>query len=261
MAHNASMLRKLKTPRTDLPSLYRLQPQPQDDMGPSREKIPKLNSSRDAYQLRRCKAIKNFGVVEDPAKTSKVIVHDLNQMEVDQHTELKNASKQTFRTMGGGGAAATAAAVSATTASGSQKYQSKVSLSNQASKTTRSSIVTSNVKKQQHSPDTEYKDSKVTKEVKEIKESKEAREPKETKPHKDNEAKSPRGNHSHRSSRNTTANRTKTYFDKYLKFAFDLSTPEGVKQLEDHFFPTPHPVDQNTTAPSQQSRSAESNGN
>ncbi|KAH8317822.1 hypothetical protein KR074_011163 [Drosophila pseudoananassae] len=257
MAHNSSMFRKIKAPRTDLPSIYQHQPQPQDDMGPTREKAPKLNSSRDAYQLRRCKATKNFGVVEDSSKTSKVIVHDLNRMEVDQHIEVKNASKHTFRTMGGGGAAA----VSATTASGSQKFQSKVSLTNQASKTTRSSIVTSNVKKQQHSPDMEYKDSKVIKEVKEIKESKEARGPKETKPHKDKEAKTPKGNHSHRSSRHTTANRTKTYFDKYLKFAFDLSTPEGVKQLEDHFFPTPHPVDQKTTAPSEQSRSAESNGN
>ncbi|XP_034472970.1 uncharacterized protein LOC117780523 [Drosophila innubila] len=30
---------------------------------------------------------------------------------------------------------------------------------------------------------------------------------------------------------------TKVFFDKYLKFAYDLSTPTGVRQLEDHFFP------------------------
>ncbi|KAH8403396.1 hypothetical protein KR222_011860, partial [Zaprionus bogoriensis] len=34
---------------------------------------------------------------------------------------------------------------------------------------------------------------------------------------------------------------TKVFFDKYLKFAYDLSTPSGVRQLEEHFFPTdPH---------------------
>jgi len=38
---------------------------------------------------------------------------------------------------------------------------------------------------------------------------------------------------------------TKVFFDKYLKFAYDLSTPTGVRQLEEHFFPnqsncTPH---------------------
>ncbi|XP_017847197.1 uncharacterized protein LOC108603151 [Drosophila busckii] len=30
---------------------------------------------------------------------------------------------------------------------------------------------------------------------------------------------------------------TKLFFDKYLKFAYDLSTPEGVRKLEAHFFP------------------------
>ncbi|KAH8392816.1 hypothetical protein KR215_001855, partial [Drosophila sulfurigaster] len=30
---------------------------------------------------------------------------------------------------------------------------------------------------------------------------------------------------------------TKVFFDKYLKFAYDLSTPSGVRQLEEHFFP------------------------
>lgn len=30
---------------------------------------------------------------------------------------------------------------------------------------------------------------------------------------------------------------TKIFFDKYLKFAYDLSTPSGVRQLEEHFFP------------------------
>lgn len=30
---------------------------------------------------------------------------------------------------------------------------------------------------------------------------------------------------------------TKIFFDKYLKFAYDLSTPDGVRQLEAHFFP------------------------
>ncbi|KAL7740305.1 hypothetical protein ACLKA6_018751 [Drosophila palustris] len=30
---------------------------------------------------------------------------------------------------------------------------------------------------------------------------------------------------------------TKVFFDKYLKFAYDLSTPTGVRQLEEHFFP------------------------
>lgn len=31
---------------------------------------------------------------------------------------------------------------------------------------------------------------------------------------------------------------TKIFFDKYLKFAYDLSTPDGVRQLEAHFFPS-----------------------
>ncbi|KAH8263540.1 hypothetical protein KR044_010262, partial [Drosophila immigrans] len=33
---------------------------------------------------------------------------------------------------------------------------------------------------------------------------------------------------------------SKLFFDKYLKFAYDLSTPTGVRQLEDHFFPKEH---------------------
>ncbi|KRF98318.1 uncharacterized protein Dwil_GK27145 [Drosophila willistoni] len=32
-------------------------------------------------------------------------------------------------------------------------------------------------------------------------------------------------------------NHTKNFFDKYLKCAYDLSTPEGVRKLEAHFFP------------------------
>ncbi|KAH8325902.1 hypothetical protein KR067_009929 [Drosophila pandora] len=269
MAHNATMSRKSKALRTDLPSIYHQQPQtqPQDDMGPPREKISKLNASRDVHHLRRCMTTKHC-VVDCSSKNSKVIVHDLNRMDVDQHIDLGHAAKHTFRTMGGGGgAAAAAAAISAAAASGSQKYQSKVSLSKEASKTTRSSIATSSVKKQPASPAKDFRDLKVSKDVKEIKEFKElreAREHKELKPHKDKEikeVKSPKGNHTHRHPRHTTANRTKTYFDKYLKFAFDLSTPEGVKQLEDHFFPNPQPGDQNTLAPGDISQSAESKGN
>lgn len=231
-------------------------------MGPPREKISKLNASRDVHHLRRCKTTKHC-MVECSSKNSKVIVHDLNRMDVDQHIDLGHAAKHTFRTMGGGGgAAAAAAAVSAAAASGSQKYQSNPT--KETSKTTRSSMATSGVKKKPASPTKDYTDLKVSKDVKEFKELREAREHKESKPHKDKEikeAKSPKGTHSHRHPRHTTANRTKTYFDKYLKFAFDLSTPEGVKQLEDHFFPNPQPGDQNSLAPGDISQWTESKGN
>ncbi|BFF95881.1 uncharacterized protein DMAD_13189 [Drosophila madeirensis] len=40
------------------------------------------------------------------------------------------------------------------------------------------------------------------------------------------------------------SNRNKSFFDRYLKFAYDLSTPEGVRQLEAHFFPTDVLADQ-----------------
>ncbi|SPP79447.1 uncharacterized protein LOC117582579 [Drosophila guanche] len=44
------------------------------------------------------------------------------------------------------------------------------------------------------------------------------------------------------------SNRNKSFFDKYLKFAYDLSTPEGVRQLEAHFFPTDILADQPSTS-------------
>ncbi|EDV99345.1 uncharacterized protein LOC6566551 [Drosophila grimshawi] len=58
---------------------------------------------------------------------------------------------------------------------------------------------------------------------------------KETKsPHKaDNAAPHPTRN------KNQSHN-SKVFFDKYLKFAYDLSKPDGVRQLEAHFFPAEH---------------------
>lgn len=59
-----------------------------------------------------------------------------------------------------------------------------------------------------------------------------------TKAHK--ERKSPeKGDAPHRPVRTKAQTQnTKIFFDKYLKFAYDLSTPTGVRELEEHFFPT-----------------------
>lgn len=59
-----------------------------------------------------------------------------------------------------------------------------------------------------------------------------------TKVHK--ERKSPeKGDAPHRPVRTKAQSQnTKMFFDKYLKFAYDLSTPTGVRELEEHFFPT-----------------------
>ncbi|XP_064535157.1 uncharacterized protein LOC135426098 [Drosophila montana] len=51
---------------------------------------------------------------------------------------------------------------------------------------------------------------------------------------------------------------TKVFFDKYLKFAYDLSTPDGVRQLEAHFFPAEtHQSKQNTRKKSDSGDSSE----
>ncbi|TDG49936.1 hypothetical protein AWZ03_003712 [Drosophila navojoa] len=50
---------------------------------------------------------------------------------------------------------------------------------------------------------------------------------------------------------------TKIFFDKYLKFAYDLSTPDGVRQLEAHFFPTDNPANRQTRKKSESGDTSE----
>ncbi|KAH8412811.1 hypothetical protein KR009_005878 [Drosophila setifemur] len=223
MAHNTTLPRKPKFVRMEPPPMFL--PNQSNEPAPPKEKIQKLSGCRDIQSQRRVKSNKLQQGVEPPSGNSKVLVHDLNRLEVDQHGNLPQASKNANRSVGVG-----------VTAAGSQKFVSKLSLSNQTSKSTRSTLV----------PHKESKDIKEFKAHKESKEPREHREPKEPKKHKDsNEPKETKvkGESKSLSHRHTTS-RSKSYFDKYLKFAFDLSTPEGVKQLEAHFFPN-QPSEQN----------------
>ncbi|XP_016976006.1 uncharacterized protein LOC108042303 [Drosophila rhopaloa] len=238
MAHNAALTRKAKSTRLENPPMSQTYRQQANDVGMPKEKVPKMSNNR------RNKSSKQQ-VQDSPTTQSKAV----GQM---SHFDLTRASKNPIRAAGGGGAAAVA-----------PKYQSKVNLSNQQSKTLRTPVLsTGRAQKLTPKEIKEFRETeefKMLNEPKEIRELKEAREfrdfkelkeakehktlhePKESKEHKESKDSRLRGapkspNLSHRNSRHNS-NRTKNYFDKYLKFAFDLSTPDGVQKLEAHFFP------------------------
>ncbi|XP_017859437.1 PREDICTED: uncharacterized protein LOC108611360 [Drosophila arizonae] len=50
---------------------------------------------------------------------------------------------------------------------------------------------------------------------------------------------------------------TKIFFDKYLKFAYDLTTPDGVRQLEAHFFPADNHANRQTRKKSESGDTSE----
>lgn len=218
MAHNPTGTRKSKSTRFEHPS----KTHQVNDIEQPKEKVPRMTISREGH--RRVKATSQQ-VLDTP---SKIIVKDLHRLGVCQ---MVSVSKSQARATGGG-----------TGAPGGQKYHRDPSLTPPSAKTTRSSVTTASGQKLTPKESlgfrtlTEHKDYKTLKEFKELKEPKPQKEPKE--PQAKGAEKSP--NVSHRHSRHQ-AERTKNYFDKYLKFAFDLSTPEGVKQLEAHFFPDQDP--------------------
>ncbi|XP_016931564.2 uncharacterized protein [Drosophila suzukii] len=234
MSHNPTLIRKAKSTRMDNPSMTQAYRQQVNEYGLPKEKIPKMSN------VRRTKTSKQQ--VPEPPKD---IVHDMSR--ISNHFDMTQASKNAIRVAGGGNAAV------------APKYQSRVHLSDEPSKTVRPPVTTASfqkltpkeIKELKETKDIKvYKEPKETRGLKEPKESrehrehkepKESREPKELKELKEPKEPKTKGgdkspNLSHRSTRSST-NRTKNYFDKYLKFAFDLSTPEGVQKLEDHFFP------------------------
>ncbi|KAH8351990.1 hypothetical protein KR084_001007 [Drosophila pseudotakahashii] len=253
MAHNSALIRKVKSTRLEDPSMIQTYRQQVN------ETIPKvINNRRSQTSKQRV------------PESSKDINHKMGR--ISNPFDLAQSSKNAIRVAGGGGAAVTS------------KYQSRVSLNNQPSKTVRTSVTTASFQKLTTKEIKELKETrefkvikepkeirgfkepgeirgfkepkeiqcfKEPKELKELREHRERKEPrdpkelkelKEPKDSKDSKAKgadkSP--NLSHRSTRHST-NRTKNYFDKYLKFAFDLSTPDGVQKLENHFFPNQNP--------------------
>ncbi|XP_016963282.1 translation initiation factor IF-2 [Drosophila biarmipes] len=237
MSHNSAATRKAKSTRLENPSLTQAHRQQVKDYGVPKEKIPKMSNSR------RTRTSKHQ--VPEPPKDI-----DQHMSQLCKHFEVAQASKNSIRVAGGGNAAV------------APKYQSRVNLNNQPSKLVRPSVTSTSLLKPTPKEIKEFRETKdiaivkeprETRGLKEAKESREARDyrepkdykeareprdPKELKESKDPKAKAAEKSpsHSHRSTRSST-NRTKNYFDKYLKFAFDLSTPEGVQKLEDHFFP------------------------
>ncbi|KAH8249386.1 hypothetical protein KR032_009144 [Drosophila birchii] len=215
MAHNPPVVtRKTKSSRLGYSSRSL---QITDNESP-KEKVPKMTSTRDVQTVRRAKATGQVA----PNTATKTTATDLQRLGV---CHIVGPFKT--RVTGGGGGAAPG-----------QKYHREQSHTPPTPKTTRTIVTHPAVPKltpkeiRALREQVEVKDFKNTKEYKDVKEAKTPKEPKETQAK--GADKSP--NLSHRHSRHQS-DRTKNYFDKYLKFAFDLSTPEGVKQLEAHFFP------------------------
>ncbi|KAI8043093.1 hypothetical protein M5D96_004419 [Drosophila gunungcola] len=236
MAINAGLTRKTKCTRLENPPMSQsYRQQVNDDFGQPKEKIPKMSNNR------RNKSSKQQ--VQDPPTTrTKAVGPDTNQMNYFDQTR---ASKNPIRAVGGGGGAAVVA----------QKYQSRLDLNNQASKTIRPPETSGSIQKLTLKEIREFKEPKLVKEpketrelqeTKEFKELKELREPQAHKAPKD--AREKVANKSPNRASRHNSNRTKNYFDKYLKFAFDLSTPEGVQQLDAHFFPN-QSIGQDPNAP------------
>ncbi|KAH8367026.1 uncharacterized protein LOC110187315 [Drosophila serrata] len=212
MAHNPTVVtRKSKSSRM----VYPPRTQQVTDIETPKEKVPKISTPRDVQTVRRSKVTSQI----IPNIVNKTTVKDVHRLGVCQ---MVSHSKTQARVAGGGGGGATQG----------QKHHREQSYIPASPKTTRSVVTTPAVQK------STPKESRALKEQTEIKNNKEHKDLKEAKAHKEPQPKgadkSP--NLSHRHSRHQSE-RTKNYFDKYLKFAFDLSTPEGVKQLEAHFFP------------------------
>ncbi|XP_039481760.1 chromodomain-helicase-DNA-binding protein 7 [Drosophila santomea] len=236
MAFNSAPHRKAKPTRLKNPLVIPTYQQQGTDCGLAKEKVPKMGSKRGTRNGALSKA-------QAPEPTSKDTIHDMTR--INNHIDLAQASKNPIRAAGGGNAQV------------APRYQSAGNVGSQPLNTVRSSVPRSSHPKP--SPK-ETRDCKETKELvfkdpkemrapkepksfrhfkepKDQKETKESKEPMESKDQKAKGAdKSP--NITHRTARHNT-NRTKNYFDKYLKFAFDLSTPEGVQKLDAHFFPDP----------------------
>ncbi|EDV54539.2 uncharacterized protein LOC6548831 [Drosophila erecta] len=252
MAFNSAPHRKAKPTRLKNPLVSTAYQQQGNDCGLSKEKVPKMGAKRST----RNEALSKAQAAEPTAKDT---VHDMSR--ISNHIELARASKNPIRAAGGGNAQV------------APRYQSGVSVGSQPLNTVRASVPRAShpklapkeVRDGREAKELVFNDPHGSKEVagpkeakgfrhcraptdqKELKEPKEPREPKQPMPmeSKDQKArcadKSP--NITARTARHNT-NRTKNYFDKYLKFAFDLSTPEGIQKLEAHFFP-----DQDPTAP------------
>ncbi|XP_017120655.1 uncharacterized protein LOC108141687 [Drosophila elegans] len=234
-----AMTRKAKCTRLENPPMSQsYRQQVNDDFGQPKEKVPKMSNNR------RNKSSKQQ--VQDPPTTrTKAVGPDTNQM---NYFDLTRASKNPIRAFGGGGGAAVVA----------QKYQSRLDLNNQTSKTIRPPVTTGSIQKLTPKEIREFRESKELKsamepketrelqETKEFKELKELREPQAHKAPKD--AREKVANKSPNRASRHNSNKTKNYFDKYLKFAFDLSTPEGVQKLDAHFFPN-QSIGQDPNAP------------
>ncbi|KAH8255326.1 hypothetical protein KR038_001115 [Drosophila bunnanda] len=215
MAHNPTVVtRKSKASRM----VYPPRSQQVTDNEPPKEKVPKISSPRDVQTVRRGKVTGHM----IPNIVTKTTANDLHRLGVCQ---MIGQSKTQARVAGGGGGSAIQA----------QKHHREQLFIPASAKTTRSVVTTSTNQKltpKESRALREQTEIKKTKEHKDLKEAKALKVPKD--PQAKGADKSP--NLSHRHSRHQS-DRTKNYFDKYLKFAFDLSTPEGVKQLEAHFFP------------------------
>ncbi|XP_017043884.1 uncharacterized protein LOC108089913 [Drosophila ficusphila] len=252
MAQNIISTRKSKSTRLEMPPMSPTYRQYDNDYGLPKDKIPKMSKRRSNKSSMQ------------PFEEPPIFVNDKIKNHCDH---LPRPSKNPIKRTEG-------------SVSMSSKYQSRDNMSNISSKTVDSSVTTGSFRKRTPNEIKEQKESKeikVNKEAKQIqdfrdtkefkefkehrehktgKEPRESKEPKEIKEHKESRvkggAKSP--TISHRTSRHNT-NHTKNYFDKYLKFAFDLTTPEGVRKLEEHFFPNqPLGQDPNATGSSNLNR-------
>nr|NP_610039.1 uncharacterized protein Dmel_CG15475 [Drosophila melanogaster]AAF53901.1 uncharacterized protein Dmel_CG15475 [Drosophila melanogaster] len=222
MAHNSTLQRKTKLTRLENPLVAPTYQQQGNGCGLAKEKVPKMNAKRFTRPSKTQAA--------EPAP--KDTIHD--NAKICNHFDLCRASKNPIRAAGGGNTQVVS------------KYQSAVSVSNQPVRSTvprathpklapkevreARELIFKDLKEARAAK--EPKDFRHVKETKDQQDPKEPKEPKVPKEPKDLKASGARQN----------INRTKNYFDKYLKFAFDLSTPDGIQKLEDHFFPNQDPT-------------------
>ncbi|XP_017082360.2 uncharacterized protein LOC108115435 [Drosophila eugracilis] len=223
MANNSSMIHKTKSSRLENPSIAQTYKRQVNQYGLVQEKIPKMSNNR------RTKSSKQL-VPEPSTSHNKDITH--------KKGTIQDISRISHRLE---------------SASVAPKPQTRVTLNNQPSKAAPLPVTKPSSQKLTPREIGELKETtkiKLFKDLKEIRginepkkfkelrEYKESRELKDLKGTKDVKLKGvdKPANPGHRSTRHNS-NRTNNFFDKYLKFAFDLSTPEGVKKLEEHFFP------------------------
>ncbi|EDX05629.1 protein spalten [Drosophila simulans] len=224
MAHNSTLQRKAQN--SGMTPTF---PQLGNGCGLAKEKVPKMSTKR------LTRPSKNQAGEPAPKDT----IHD--NARICNYFDLTRASKNPIRAAGGGNTQV------------APKYQVAVSVSNApvrstVPRATAPNLASKEVRDCKETRELIFKDLKDARaamepkdfrHVKEPKDQKEPKEPKEPKaPKEPKESKDLKGNVARQN-----PNRTKNYFDKYLQFAFDLSTPDGVQKLEDHFFPN-----QNRTA-------------